>query len=63
MSMGTGLPPFRGRMLKYAADRGLHTICDKLTELSKLYGERFEPAALLIEQANKQQLFYEGESK
>ncbi|MCP5079546.1 MAG: fatty-acid oxidation protein subunit alpha, partial [Psychromonas sp.] len=63
MLMGTGFPAFRGGLLKYADDRGLQNICDKLTELSKLYGERFEPAALLIEKANNQQLFYEGESK
>jgi len=63
MLMGTGFPAFRGGLLKYADNQGLQNICDKLTQLSKQYGERFKPAELLVEKANKQQLFYEGESK
>ena len=62
MLMGTGFPAFRGGLLKYADNRGLQNICDKLNELSNLYGKRFMPAPLLVEKAKNQQTFYEGET-
>jgi 3-hydroxyacyl-CoA dehydrogenase / enoyl-CoA hydratase / 3-hydroxybutyryl-CoA epimerase len=62
MLMGAGFPAFHGGLLKYADNRGLQNVCDKLTELSTLYGERFSPAPLLIEKAKNQQTFYEGDA-
>ncbi|WP_022940448.1 3-hydroxyacyl-CoA dehydrogenase NAD-binding domain-containing protein [Psychromonas hadalis] len=58
MLMGTGFPAFRGGLLKYADNRGLQNVCDKLTELSELYGQRFIPAQLLLDKAKNQQTFY-----
>jgi 3-hydroxyacyl-CoA dehydrogenase/enoyl-CoA hydratase/3-hydroxybutyryl-CoA epimerase len=63
MLMGTGFPAFHGGLLKYADNRGLQNVCDTLTKLSALYGERFSPAQLLLDKANNQQTFYEGESQ
>ncbi|GLS90257.1 fatty acid oxidation complex subunit alpha [Psychromonas marina] len=60
MLMGTGFPAFRGGLLKYADNRGLQSICDKLTELSQTYGERFAPAQLLVDKAQNGQTFYEA---
>jgi len=47
MIMGTGFPPFRGGLLRYAYDRGLKKIVERLSELSKVYGMRFEPSDAL----------------
>jgi len=58
MIMGTGFPAFRGGLLKYADNRGIGNICDKLNELAGLYGERFRPAQLLTEKAENKQKFY-----
>lgn len=61
MLMGTGFPAFQGGLLRYADNQGLQNVCDKLTELSKLYGQRFAPAQLLIDKACQQKTFYEEE--
>tara|TARA_R110001583_G_scaffold11285_1_gene51311 strand:+ start:30122 stop:32275 length:2154 start_codon:yes stop_codon:yes gene_type:complete len=61
MIMGTGFPAFQGGLLKYADNQGLQNICEKLTELSKLHGERFKPSKLLLDKAQTQQTFYGGE--
>ena len=53
MIFGTGFPPFRGGLLRYADARGLIEIRDRLQELAGLHGARFEPAPLLIELASK----------
>ena len=47
MIMGTGFPPFRGGLLRYAYDRGLKQVVERLSELSKIYGMRFEPSDAL----------------
>jgi len=52
MIMGTGFPPFRGGLLRYAEDRGIPTIRDRLTELASRFGARFAPAPLMTELAN-----------
>ncbi|MGB5444378.1 MAG: 3-hydroxyacyl-CoA dehydrogenase NAD-binding domain-containing protein, partial [Psychromonas sp.] len=58
MIMGTGFPAFRGGLLKYADNRGISSICDRLNALAGLYGERFRPAQLLVEKAANKQKFY-----
>jgi 3-hydroxyacyl-CoA dehydrogenase/enoyl-CoA hydratase/3-hydroxybutyryl-CoA epimerase len=40
---GTGFAPFRGGPLKYARDRGIDQILDRLDRLQQRYGERFRP--------------------
>ena len=44
MIFGTGFPPFRGGLCKYADSVGMNTIYDQLVSLEKLYGVRFKPA-------------------
>jgi len=48
MIMGTGFPPFRGGLLRYADSLGLPYILARLDELSTTLGPRFiatEPPA------------------
>tara|TARA_B100000745_G_scaffold177162_1_gene116022 strand:+ start:9 stop:1694 length:1686 start_codon:yes stop_codon:yes gene_type:complete len=52
MVMGTGFPPFRGGILRYADAVGVACLRDRLQELSDLLGGRFEPAPLLEEVAD-----------
>ena len=47
MIMGTGFPPFRGGLLRWADTVGVKRIHDRLLELKNRYGERFQPAPLL----------------
>lgn len=58
MIMGTGFPPFRGGLLKYADQQGLPTIVNQLELLARLYGDRFKPAALLVTLAHHEKTFY-----
>ena len=58
MIMGTGFPPFRGGLLRWADSRGIAGIRDRLNELSERYGERFTPAPLVEELADKGGSFY-----
>jgi 3-hydroxyacyl-CoA dehydrogenase/enoyl-CoA hydratase/3-hydroxybutyryl-CoA epimerase len=53
MIMGTGFPPFRGGLLRYADSRGLSEIVARLEELSTKYGMRFKPADALKAFAKK----------
>jgi len=46
MIMGTGFPPFRGGLLRWADGEGLAAIVERLEQLTTR-GERFEPAPLL----------------
>jgi 3-hydroxyacyl-CoA dehydrogenase/enoyl-CoA hydratase/3-hydroxybutyryl-CoA epimerase len=59
MVMGTGFPPFRGGILAYADERGIHEVVARLYALSNAYGERFEPSELLISMAKENRIFYE----
>ena len=47
MIMGTGFPPFRGGLLRYADQYGVAKIVSRLEELSKKYGMRFTPSDAL----------------
>ncbi|MCY4398926.1 MAG: 3-hydroxyacyl-CoA dehydrogenase NAD-binding domain-containing protein [Gemmatimonadetes bacterium] len=47
MVMGTGFPPFRGGLLKYADDRGLDEVLRTLTAFRDIAGGRYEPSGLL----------------
>ena len=59
MIYGTGFPPYRGGILRYADKWGLKKVFDKLVELEKQYGVRFKPAGLIREMAEKGSTFYE----
>ncbi len=62
MILGTGFPPFRGGLLKYADTLGVKTIVSNLHNLVKLHGERFTPSKLLEEMAENNSTFYGGTS-
>lgn len=58
MITGTGFPPYRGGILRYADKWGLKNVHDKLVELEKKFGPRFAPAKLIADMAAKGQTFY-----
>jgi 3-hydroxyacyl-CoA dehydrogenase/enoyl-CoA hydratase/3-hydroxybutyryl-CoA epimerase len=47
MIMGTGFPPFRGGLLRYADSVGLQNIVTSLEALEQKYGMRFAPSEAL----------------
>ena len=58
MIMGTGFPPFRGGILKYADSVGLEKILERLKYLARKYGKRFEPAPYIVKLVKNKQNFY-----
>lgn len=58
MVMGTGFPPFRGGLLRYADSIGLQSIVISLQSLQTHHGIRFQPADLLLEMAKNEETFY-----
>jgi 3-hydroxyacyl-CoA dehydrogenase/enoyl-CoA hydratase/carnithine racemase len=61
MIYGTGFPPYRGGILRYADQWGLKTVYAKLLELEKQYGVRFKPAELIKDMAESGKTFYSGD--
>ena len=59
MIYGTGFPPYRGGILRYADKWGLKNVYDKLLELEKQYGIRFKPADMIREMAESGKTFYQ----
>ena len=62
MVMGTGFAPFRGGLLKYADERGVARIRDRLGELATEFGDRFKAAPLIEEIAGNGGRFYEDQA-
>ena len=58
MIYGTGFPPYRGGIFRYADKWGIANVHNKLVELEKQYGLRFQPANLLKEMAESGKTFY-----
>lgn len=58
MVMGTGFPPFRGGVLKYADDRGLADVLRTLDAFHRAHGSRYEPSRLLTELADGGESFH-----
>lgn len=58
MIYGTGFPPYRGGILRYADKWGVKNVYQKLLELEKQHGPRFTPCPLLAEMAAKGESFY-----
>ena len=58
MITGTGFPPFRGGLLRYADARGLPAVVQRLEDLAMRYGHRFDPAPLLRRHAQEGRTFY-----
>jgi 3-hydroxyacyl-CoA dehydrogenase/enoyl-CoA hydratase/3-hydroxybutyryl-CoA epimerase len=59
MITGTGFPPFRSGLLRYADTVGLPAILKRLEELVRTTGPRFEPAPRIRELAASQRGFYD----
>jgi 3-hydroxyacyl-CoA dehydrogenase/enoyl-CoA hydratase/3-hydroxybutyryl-CoA epimerase len=47
MVMGTGFPPFRGGLLRYADGRGVGVIADRLRRQAEVSGARYAPSGAL----------------
>jgi 3-hydroxyacyl-CoA dehydrogenase len=60
MIYGTGFPPYRGGILRYADKWGLNNVYEKLVMLEKQYGIRFKPANLIKEMAETGKTFYQS---
>jgi len=63
MIMGTGFPPFRGGLLRYADSIGLRRVVDRLGDLSAKHGGRFAPSEALSKIAATGSTFYEAYAK
>ena len=60
MIMGTGFPPFRGGLLRFADTIHARTILSRLNEFEERYGARFAPADLIRRLARENRGFYES---
>jgi 3-hydroxyacyl-CoA dehydrogenase len=60
MITGTGFPPFRGGLLRYADSLGTGEVVKRLEALMREHGDRFEPAPLLRELAAGGRGFCDG---
>ncbi|HPA36622.1 MAG TPA: 3-hydroxyacyl-CoA dehydrogenase NAD-binding domain-containing protein [Chitinophagales bacterium] len=55
---GLGFPPFRGGPFRYIDTLGVQNVVDMLHDLTAKYGERFEPAQILLDYAKENKKFY-----
>jgi len=60
MIMGTGFPPFRGGLLRYADSLHPRAVLARSVELRDRLGPRFEPAPLLERLARENREFYQA---
>lgn len=60
MVMGTGFPPFRGGLLRYADSSNIRAVLDRIVQLEDAHGSRFAPAPLIVRLAECKQGFYEA---
>jgi 3-hydroxyacyl-CoA dehydrogenase/enoyl-CoA hydratase/carnithine racemase len=58
MIYGTGFPPYRGGILRYADRWGLKNVQTRLAQLAARYGTRFTPAPLIADMAAEGRTFY-----
>ncbi len=58
MIMGTGFPPFRGGLLRYADSVGIARIAEAMSGLEKTLGPRFAPSEALRRLAQSGTTFY-----
>ena len=60
MIMGTGFPPFRGGLLRYADSIHIRTVLEHLRGLRDRAGSRFDPAPLIERLADEDRGFYDA---
>jgi 3-hydroxyacyl-CoA dehydrogenase/enoyl-CoA hydratase/3-hydroxybutyryl-CoA epimerase len=58
MIFGTGFPPFRGGLLRYADGIGVSKIVAELDRLAEIHGKRLKPSAALRKVADGAGRFY-----
>lgn len=58
MIMGTGFPPFRGGLLRYANEQGISWVKERMDRFAEEYGERFKPCKLVEEYDYEGRNFY-----
>ena len=58
MIYGTGFPPYRGGILRYADAWGIRNVYVHLLKMEKEHGVRFKPASLIKEMAESGRTFY-----
>lgn len=58
MITGTGFPPFRGGLLRWADTLGARKLLERLEELESAHGARFEPALSIRQMAEEDRGFY-----
>jgi 3-hydroxyacyl-CoA dehydrogenase / enoyl-CoA hydratase / 3-hydroxybutyryl-CoA epimerase len=58
MIMGTGFPPFRGGLLRYADERGVADIVLRLNQLAQSVDQRFKPSDYLVKLSQDNGTFY-----
>jgi 3-hydroxyacyl-CoA dehydrogenase len=58
MIYGTGFPPYRGGILRYADAWGIRDVYEHLLKLEQEQGVRFKPASLLKEMSDSGRTFY-----
>jgi 3-hydroxyacyl-CoA dehydrogenase/enoyl-CoA hydratase/carnithine racemase len=59
MIYGTGFPPYRGGILRYADTWGIRDVYEKILQLEREHGVRFRPCELLKEMAESERTFYQ----
>ena len=62
MIFGTGFPPFRGGLLRYADSLGAHRVFARLDDLAERLGPRFAPSETIRQLANTRRGFYSDSS-
>jgi 3-hydroxyacyl-CoA dehydrogenase / enoyl-CoA hydratase / 3-hydroxybutyryl-CoA epimerase len=60
MITGTGFPPFRGGLLRWADSLGVATVLQRLEQLQAQHGARFAPAPLIRSHARHGRGFYDA---
>ena len=60
MIMGTGFPPFRGGLLRFADTLHPRGVLARLEEMQREHGARYAPAPALVRIAERDQTFYEA---
>jgi len=58
MVYGTGFPPYRGGILRYADAWGIRNVYEHLVKLESEHGVRFKPAIILKEMTESGKTFY-----
>lgn len=58
MIFGTGFPPYRGGILRYADHLGIKIVHQRLAFLSKVAGENYAPCQKILEMVAAEETFY-----